>query len=87
MDYQKKYAFYNTYKQANENEKKKNITLKTEIRKQDSQIELEKTIRNKLNLSRPDEVVLMIPTPTPSPIIITPTPEPNIIQWINLFIK
>ncbi len=87
MDYRKKYEFYQGYKQDYEKEKKNNTTLKTGIRKQDSQTELEKTIRNQLDLLKPNEVSIMIPTPTPSPIIVTPTPAPNWQQWINLFVK
>lgn len=85
LDYQKKYEFYQGYKTDYEKEKKNNIALKTEIRKKDSAIELEKTIRNDLNLLRPNETAIMIPTPTPSPVVITPTPAPNWKQWMDLF--
>lgn len=87
MDYKKKYDFYQRYKQDYEKEKQTNTALKTEIRKEDSQTELEKTIRNKLNLLKPNETSIMVPTPTPSPVVITPTPAPNWKQWINLFFK
>jgi cell division protein FtsB len=86
-DYQNKYAFYQDYKNNYDKEKQNNTALKTGIRKQSSNEELEKIIRNKLNLLKPNEVVVMIPTPTPNPIILTPTPAPNWRQWINLFLR
>lgn len=87
LDYHNKYAFYQDYKNNFDKEKQNNIALKTEIRKQDSTEELEKTIRNKLNLLKPNEVAIMIPTPTPNPVIIIPSPQPNWKLWFKLFFK
>ncbi|MDO8610637.1 MAG: septum formation initiator family protein [bacterium] len=86
-DYVSKMSFYQGYKQEYEKEKKTNTILQTEIRKKNSQDEIEKTIRNDLNLLKPNEIAILIPTPTPSPNIITPTPLPNWQQWMRLFIK
>jgi cell division protein FtsB len=85
FNFQKKLQFYHDFKKEYEKEKKKNITLKTEILKKSDPNEVEKTIRNKLNLQRPDEVVIVVPQPTPTPVVITPTPLPNWNQWLNVF--
>ncbi len=87
FDYRNKLQFYEEYKKEYEKEKQENVTLKTEVLKKTSQNELEKTIRNKLNLLRPDEVAIMLPSPTPIPYIPTPTPLPNWMQWWKLFFK
>lgn len=87
FDYRNKLQFYQGYKKDYENEKKQNIALKTEVLKKTSQSELEKTIRNKLNLSRPDEIAIMLPSPTPILIIPTPVPLPVWQQWWKLFVK
>ncbi len=87
FNYKDKIKFYENYKQSFEEEKKKNIELKTEIVKKKSTTEVEKTIRNDLNLLKPDEIAVIIPSPTPRPVSITPTPGANWRQWLDLFIK
>ncbi len=87
FDYRNKLQFYEDYKKEYEKEKQQNTALKTEVLKKTSQSELEKTIRNKLNLLRPDEVAVMLPSPTPTPYVLTPTPLPNWMQWLKLFFK
>ena len=87
FNYKDKIKFYEDYKRDFEAEKKKNIELKTEIVKKKSTAEVEKTIRNDLNLLRPDEVAIIVPSPTPRPISITPTPAPSWKQWWDLFLK
>lgn len=81
FDYRNKLRFYDEYKKEYEKEKKQNTALKTEILKKTSQSELEKTIRNKLNLLKPDEVAVIFPSPTPIPITPALTPLPNWMQW------
>lgn len=84
--YPKTLRFYSTYKESYEKEKKKNIELKTTLLKKNSFYEIEKIIRNKLGLSRPEEIIVIVPDPqtTPSP---TPSPTPPIYQqWLNLFV-
>lgn len=87
FDYQKNFQFYKGFKDNFEKEKKTNISLKTEYLKKSDPNEIEKTIRNKLNLLRPDEIALMIPapTPTPTPIIIPKIPIYQ--QWWRVFFK
>jgi len=85
FSYQKRFQFYEDYKNSLEKEKKTNIELKTEIVKKKSGTEVEKTIRNKLNLLKKNEVALIIPSPnlTPHP---SPTPIlPNWKKWWKIF--
>ena len=87
FEYQKNIKFYKSYQESYEKEKKKNITLKTEVLKQGDKYEIEKTIRNKLNLLKENEVALIIPEPSPTPTpIITPI-IPVYGQWWNVFFK
>ncbi len=87
FEYLKNRQFYQTYKENYEKEKKKNIELKTTILRKNSFYEIEKVIRNRLNLSRPGEATIIIPesviTPSPTPT----TPPPVYQQWLNLFIR
>lgn len=85
FDYRKKVQFYEEYKNEYEAEKKKNRELKTAILKKSDFSEIEKTIRNKLNLLKPNEIAVILPQPTPKPVIITPTPLPNYLQWVEVF--
>lgn len=87
LDYRKKLTFYQGYREDYEKEKKLNISYKTELLKKSDPYEIEKTIRNKLNLLKPDEVAIIMKQPTPTPHLLTPTPLPNYIQWRNVFIK
>lgn len=85
FEYQKNIRFYKSYKESYEQEKKKNISLKTEILKQADPHEIEKTIRNKLGLLRENEESLIIPEPSPTPTpIITPV-VPIYRQWWKVF--
>ena len=85
LDYWKKLSFYEDYRREYENEKKRNIELKTQLLKKSDTNEIEKTIRNKLNLLKPDEVAIILRQPSPTPVVITPTPLPNYLQWWKVF--
>ena len=85
--YKSKLQFYQQFKQNFDREKKRNIELKTEVVRKKSQEEIEKTIRNNLNLLKDNEVSLILPSPTKTLISITPTPLPNWRQWWELFFK
>lgn len=87
FNYTNKNQFYQDYKNDYEKENKKNIELKTEIAKKQSVSEVEKTIRNKLNLLKENEVAIILPVPTLTIITPTPTPAPNYIQWWWIFFK
>lgn len=85
FDYQKSLSFYQNSKSDFEKEKKQNIELKTWALKNSDSFEKEKIIRNKLNLSKGDEVSLIIPKPTSVPVKITPTATPVYMQWWKTF--
>lgn len=87
FEYKKNSSFYESYKNEYDKAKKENTSLKTQIIKNSDPNQVEKTIRNKLNLSKPDEVAVIIPNPTPTTIAITPTPAPAYQQWLNLFFQ
>jgi cell division protein FtsB len=85
FDYQKTLHFFEGFKKDYEKEKKNNIALKTRILKNSDPVEVEETIRNKLNLSKDGEWAVIIPEPTPTPTVITPTPLPIYKQWLKTF--
>jgi cell division protein FtsB len=87
FSYKSKLDFYQQFKQNFNKEKKRNIELKTEVVRKKSQEEIEKTIRNDLNLLKDNEIALIIPSPTKMPSLISPTPLPNWRQWWELFFK
>ena len=85
--YQKKIDFFQKFKALVEKEKKRKLVLKTQILKKTDPYEVEKTIRNKLNLTQPDELAVILPLPTPTPVPVTPTPPPNWRKWWEVFFK
>ena len=87
LDIKRNYPVFQNSKKEFEELKQKNAQLKTQIVKQKSLSEVEKTIRNKLNLSKEGELVVIIPQPSPTPTpIIVPT-LPIYKQWANLFFE
>jgi len=87
FDYLQNIQFYQSYKENYEKEKKRNISLKTEILKKSNPEEVEKTIRDKLNLLQPGEESIILPNPTPTPTISIPAPLPNWQQWWETFFQ
>ncbi|NTU47164.1 hypothetical protein HGA88_06065 [Candidatus Roizmanbacteria bacterium] len=87
IEYRKNVTFYEGYKKEYEQEKKRNDELKTEILKKNDPHQIEKTIRNKLNLLKENEVTVLVPNPTLSPPQPTPTTAPVYHQWITTFFK
>lgn len=85
IEYQKNLSFYNDYKDEYNKEKKVNVELKTQLVKAQDINEFEKIVRNKLNLHKKDETILIISNPTPIIITPTPTPPPIYRQWLNVF--
>ena len=80
-DYWSNMSFYRDYKTEYEKEKKRNISLKTQIIKNNDPYQLEKVIRNNLNLTRENEVAIILPQPTPAQLSPTPTAAPVWHQW------
>ena len=87
FDYRSKLKFYQEYKEEYIKEKKNNITLKTQVLKKSDPKEVEKTIRNKLNLLQPNEVAIIVPFPTPTPSTAPPQPLPNWKQWWKVYFR
>lgn len=78
INYKNKLEFYNKTKKDYEKEIKKNNQLKTRIAKEKSLAELEKNIRNNLNLTKKNELVIIMPS---IKITLSPTPTPIIKNW------
>ncbi len=85
FDYQKKLLFFQEFKNQAKKEQDKNRTLKTEILKSGDINNIEKTIRDKLNLSKKGEEVIILVRPTPTPVVVIPTPAPVWRQWWSVF--
>lgn len=85
LNYREKLKFYEDYRNEYEKEYKQNLSLRTEYLKKTDSYEIEKTIRNKLNLVKDNETSVILPLVTPQPTLLTPTPLPNWQQWKNLF--
>ncbi len=87
FDYQKKIDFYKKYQDELSQEKKRKLSLRTEVLKKTDPYELEKTIRDKLNLSKTDELSVILPKLSPSPTPIIPPLPTNWQQWWQIFFK
>ena len=85
FDYQRSSQFYESYKKDYEAASKRNLELKTRILKSKDPNELERTIRNRLNLTKDDEIAIMVPEPTSVPTTPTPTPVPPYREWWDTF--
>src|SRR3989344_3993003 len=75
LDYNKKFSFYQQYKREFQEETDRNKKLKSDLVKAQDYHTVERTIREKLNLSKPNEVVVIIPMPS---VPASPTPTPTI---------
>ncbi|MCX7997060.1 MAG: septum formation initiator family protein [Patescibacteria group bacterium] len=84
FEYKKNLAFYESYRKSYEETVQRNNELKSQLVKSQDVHELEKTIRNQLNLSRKNEVAVLLPPPSPTPVVITPTPQPNWYRWYQI---
>lgn len=82
FDFRKTISFYQGFKNDYETEKKRNITLQTNILKSKDPYEVEKILRNKLNLLQEEEIAIIVPEPTTQPIQ-TKEEIPVYIQWIE----
>lgn len=85
LDYRKKISFYDEYTNEYQTELQKNKKLKSTNIKSQDYYSVERNIREKLNLSKPGEAVVLIPkisiTPTPTPTLAKPVYQ----QWAELF--
>lgn len=86
FDYRNTLSFYQSFKTEYEAAKHENIALQTKILRASDRNELEKTIRNKLNLLKKNEIAVIVPLPTPTPTVLTPTPAPVYKQWQTVLV-
>jgi cell division protein FtsB len=87
FDYKKKVTFYKNYQTELDKEKKNNQKLQSEIKKSEDYNSVEKTIREKLNVLKPDEIAVILPEKTPTPSPLPPTKKPIYAQWFELIVK
>lgn len=85
VDYRRNIKLHETLKKEYDNKKKENIKLKTNVLRYNDPDELEKTIRNKLNMVKEDEVAVIIAKPSPTPQPLAPTPQQPYKQWLRTF--
>lgn len=87
FDYKKKVSFYTNYQTELNKEKQTNQKLQSEIKKSQDYNSVEKIIREKLNVLKPDEIAVILPERSPS-LSPTPTPhKPAYQQWFELITK
>lgn len=85
IDYQKKIKFYEDTQKDYQKEKDKNKKLKSDLAKSQDYYTVEKNIRNKLNLLKEDETLLILPKITPMPTAIPQIKKSIPQQWWELF--
>lgn len=86
-DYQRNISFYDQTKNNFEKALLENKELKMQKQSSSSPFEVEKSLRNKQNLLRNNEIILIIPSPSP---FLTPIAKPSeypYIQWMRLFFQ
>ncbi len=84
VDYHNKVIFYNTYHEEYQKQAKRGVELRGEIAKNNDYYQLEGKIRQELNLLKPDEVAVILPKPTPSPVPVLDIKKPPYRQWVEL---
>jgi len=87
VSYLQALKFYDAYKSEYEKEQKRNVELKTQILKKSDSFEIERTMRDKLSMSKPGEVVVILPQPTPTPQITPAASKPVYLQWFDVFFR
>jgi hypothetical protein len=87
FDYQKNISFYDQTRLNFEKATIENKELKLHKQSSSSPFEMEKNLRNKQNLLRKNEIIVIIPSPSPSPVLIPRPLEPPYRQWIRLFFR
>ena len=86
-DYGRNISFYDQTKNNYAKALIENKELKMQKQSSSSPFEVEKNLRNKQNLLRKDEIILIIPSPSPLPTpFIRPTEYPYR-QWMRLFFQ
>lgn len=87
FDYQRNISFYDQTKTNFEKAITNNKELKLRKQASSSPFEVEKNLRNKQNLLRKNEIMVIIPSPSPTPMPNIRPPEPPYKQWVRLFFQ
>ncbi len=83
--YTDRFKIYKQLKERKQNLEKEKIELQTRLKKAKSIDFIEKTIRNKLQLAKPNETIVIMSYPTPTPTPKPKQPVPVWKQWVDLF--
>lgn len=86
-DYQRNISFYDQTRSNYDKALLENKQLKVNKQAGSSPFEVEKNLRNKQNLLRNDEIIVIIPSPSPIPTPFVRPTEPAARQWIRLFFQ
>jgi len=86
-DYQRNISFYDQIKGNFDKAFFENKTLKVHKQAGSSPFEIEKNLRNKQNLIRENELVVIIPSPSTIPTPYARPTEAPYKQWITLFFQ
>lgn len=85
LDYRSKIQFYDQNYQEYQAAYDKNKELKSSNIKSQDYYAVERNIREKLNLSKPGEVIVVIPKPSTIPTPTTAPILPPYKQWVSVF--
>ncbi|OGK15200.1 hypothetical protein A2690_00280 [Candidatus Roizmanbacteria bacterium RIFCSPHIGHO2_01_FULL_39_12b] len=84
-EYRKKQNFYNTYEKQLQNERVTNKKLKSKIAQSRDYFIIEEIIREKLNKTKPNEYIIIMPPPKQVAQSISQHTKPTYRQWMDLF--
>lgn len=86
-DYQRNISFYDQTKNNFNKSLLENKQLKVSKQAGSSPFEIEKSLRNKQNLLRENEIIVIVPSPSPFPTPIVRPSEYPYRQWMQLFFQ
>jgi len=86
-DYQRNISFYDQTKSNYNKALLENKELKVHKQASSSPFEVEKNLRNKQNLIRNNEIVIIVSSPSLAPTPFVKPTEPPYKQWIRLFFQ
>lgn len=86
LDYYKKNEFFSQFEQTIQKLEKENKEIADEIEKNRLQFSYEEVLRNKMNMTKPGEYVILLPPQKPSNITPTPTVSTGQ-QWLHLYLQ
>lgn len=86
-DYNKNLTFYDETKVNFQAAQEKNKALVIRKRSNSSDFEIEKNLRDKQSLVRDNEYMIIIPSPSPTPLPYRGPTEAPFRQWVRLFFE